>query len=345
MKRLKYLILLVLIMLGMVFTFLYGKIYYQHVMKTNVMENSTLYILRNANAKEVYDSIVTNRLINDTNGFYAFLIKKNYRNKNIIAGKYKIKAGWSNNELVDHIRAGNGRIESKIVITAVRNFKNLSTKIARDIRLDSASIAQYLLNDSNWSSYSFNKENRFNMFIPNTYFVDWDITCPEIMDRMLYEYKQFWNDRRSLKAEEIGLTKDEVQTLASIVYWETKKEEDMPKVAGVYMNRIKQGIPLQADPTLIFAIGDFSIRRVLNKHKTINSPYNTYINKGLPPGPILVAPIAYIDAVLNYEKHEYLFFVAKEDFSGYSYFSKTNAEHEHYANLYRKALEAKGIKK
>ena len=262
-----------------------------------------------------------------------------------MAGKYKVKIGWSNNELVNHLRAGNGRIESKVVITPTRDLSSLSAKIARDIRLDSSTINQYLNNSKNWERYNFNQENRLCLFIPNTYFVDWDITNEEFLKRMKLEYDKFWDKKRRQMVKNIGLTPNEVQTLASIVYWETKKDKDMPTVAGVYMNRIKLGIPLQADPTLIFAHNDYKIKRVLNVHKNIDSPYNTYKNKGLPPGPILIAPIKYVDAVLNYEKHDYLFFVAKEDFSGYSYFSKTNAEHEKYANKYRKALDERNVKK
>lgn len=330
---------------GIAFVFLFGKVYYQHVLKKNINKDHTIYVLRKSNTSMVYDSIIRNGILEDTSGFYAFLLKKNFRNKNIVAGKYIVKAGWSNNELVNHLRAGNGRIESKIIITPTRSLQTLSAKISKDIRLDSAQIASCLMNSESWANMDFNQANRLCLFIPNTYFVDWDITCQEIMARMDREYEIFWTKERIAKAEEAQLSQNEVQTLASIVYWETKKEKDMPKVAGVYINRLNQGIPLQADPTLIYALGDYSIRRVLNKHKLINSPYNTYMNKGLPPGPILIAPIKYIDAVLNYEKHDYIFFVAKEDFSGYSYFSKTNAEHEKYARLYRDALEERGVKR
>lgn len=345
MKKIIYIILAIILICGIVLVTLFGKVYYQHIWLKNIQKEHTVYILRNSITLDVYDSIVNNNLLKDTSGFYAFMIKKNYRNRNIVAGKYKIKAGWSNNELLNHLRAGNGRIESKITITPTRDFNTLSAKISREIRLDSATLANYLNKNSSWKEYSFNKQNRLCMFIPNTYFVDWDITCPEVLERMNKEYKKFWNQERQDKAIEINLKPNQIQTLASIVYWETKKKEDMPKVAGVYMNRLERGIPLQADPTLIFALGDYSIRRVLNKHKLVQSPYNTYMNKGLPPGPILISPTSYIDAVLNYEKHDYIFFVAKEDFSGYSYFSKTNAEHEKYANLYRKALEERGVRR
>jgi UPF0755 protein len=153
------------------------------------------------------------------------------------------------------------------------------------------------------------------IFIPNTYEFFWNTSVDKALERLHREYERFWTNDRTAKADAIGLSKDEVYTLASIVYAETKMSDEADKIAGVYMNRLKQGIPLQADPTLIFALGDFTIKRVLNKDREVDSPYNTYANTGLTPGPINMPPIAWIDAVLNYEKHAYIFFCAKEDFS------------------------------
>ena len=183
----------------------------------------------------------------------------------------------------------------------------------------------------------------FQCLSPNTYFVNFDISVDDLMKRMAKEYKNFWNADRKSKLKASGLSQSEATTLASIVFSETNSKKDIPTIAGVYMNRLRIGMPLQADPTLIFAMGDYSIRRVLNKHKKIDSPYNTYKNKGLPPGPIIIPPIRYIDAVLNYEKHDYLYFVAKEDFSGDSYFAKNYAQHLIYARRYQKALNRRGV--
>lgn len=347
-KKIIYSILVLLLIGGMLSIFL-GKFYYRHFMRTNtVMESASskyIYIRRNSSTSDVYDTLIKYNYLVDTNGFYPFLIRKNYQGRNIVPGKYEVKPGWTNNRLVNHLRAGNGRIETKVVITSTRDLNALSKKMARELLIDSADIAAMLSNRDSLAQYGFDEVNQICMFIPNTYFVDWDITVRELLDHMYKEYQKFWNSDRLKKAAAMGLNTNEVQTLASLVYWETKKEEDMPMVAGVYINRINQGIKLQADPTLIFAWNDYTIKRVLNKHKAIESPYNTYKYLGLPPGPILIAPIKYIDASLNYTKHEYLFFVAKEDFSGYSYFSKTNAQHEKYAALYRKALDERKIKK
>jgi UPF0755 protein len=181
------------------------------------------------------------------------------------------------------------------------------------------------------------------MFIPNTYNVNFDITVPELMARMAKEYKKFWTPERIAKLKKCGLSQSEATTLASIVFTETNSKKDMPIIAGVYMNRIRDGWPLQADPTLIFALDDYSIKRVLNKHKKVDSPYNTYKYAGLPPGPINIPPATYIDAVLDYEKHDYYYFVAKEDFSGDSYFAKNLVQHMVYARRYQKALNDKKV--
>jgi len=347
-KKLTYSLVVVLLVGGVLAAF-FGKFYYQHFIKSNTISefknHHTIYLRRKSTTSDVYDTLVKYNCVADTNGLYAFMVRKNYQGRNIVSGKYYIKPGWSNNRLVNHLRAGNGRIETKVVITSTRDLGTLARKMSRELLVDSAAIAAMMSNQDSMMQYGLDQANQICMFIPNTYFVDWDITERELLDRMYKEYLKFWNTERIEKAAAMGLSTNEVQTLASLVYWETKKEEDMPMVAGVYVNRINQGIKLQADPTLIFALNDYTIKRVLNKHKEIESPYNTYKYLGLPPGPILIAPIKYIDASLNYTQHDYLFFVAKEDFSGYSYFSKTNAEHERYAKLYRRALDERKIKK
>ena len=191
--------------------------------------------------------------------------------------------------------------------------------------------------------FGLNSHTIRSLFIPNTYNVYWDISSDELIKRMAKEYKSFWNPERIAKSKKIGLTQSEVSTLASIVYTETNKMDDANIIAGVYMNRIKRGIPLQADPTLIFAKGDFTIKRVLNEDKLVDSPYNTYKYAGLPPGPIYVSPIPYLDAVLNYKKHDYIYFCAKEDFSGYSNFAKTLSQHNVNARKYQEALRKRNI--
>ncbi|GAA3521878.1 endolytic transglycosylase MltG [Aquimarina addita] len=323
-----------------------GYLYYTNFMKANVDtkgEEVYLMIPRNANTEQVLTLINELDIIIDESSLIWMAEKKNYKGRNIVAGKYRIKDGLSNNSLINHLRAGNGKLDMTITFNQVRDLKQLSGAITRGIMLDSLDVYNWLSNKDSIRKYGFNENTIISMFIPNTYNVDWDVTASELMARMAKEYKDFWNEERIKKSKALKLSQSEITTLASVVYWETKKPKDMRTVAGVYLNRLRIGMPLQADPTLIFALGDYTIRRVLDKHKEIDSPYNTYKYNGLPPGPIIIPPISYIDAVLNYEKHDYLYFVAKEDFSGDSYFAKTYSQHLIYARRYQNALNKRNV--
>ncbi len=334
-------ILLIIVVGG----FIGYKFYARYFVDTAVDTNETVYIYisRGDDRVAILDKIERAGAVTDIEGLEWLMVEKNYQGDLIVAGKYELKDGMTANELVNHLRAGNGRLSVKVQFNQVRDVRQLAGKMTRSLELDSLTVLEWLTDADSIKRYGFNEHTIISMFIPNTYHVTWDITTPELMSRMASEYKNFWNEKRMAKLKETGLSQSEVTTLASIVYWETKLPKDMPTIAGVYMNRIKKGWPLQADPTLIFAHGDYSIRRVLNVHKEIDSPYNTYKNPGLPPGPIILPPTLYMDAVLNYEEHDYMFFVAKEDFSGESYFAKTLAQHEIYANRYRRALNKKKI--
>lgn len=181
------------------------------------------------------------------------------------------------------------------------------------------------------------------MFIPNTYEFYWTTTPEEFSDRMNMEYEKFWEGERDRKAKKLDLSRSEVVTLASIVDEETLYNDENARVAGLYLNRIEKGIPLQADPTLKFALGDFTLKRILNEDKKIDSPYNTYRNKGLPPGPISIPSVSAIDGVLNYEKHNYYYMCAKADFSGYHAFARNLAQHNRNARAYQSALNKRRI--
>ncbi|PSR04625.1 MAG: endolytic transglycosylase MltG [Bacteroidetes bacterium SW_10_40_5] len=202
-----------------------------------------------------------------------------------------------------------------------------------------------MANDSNYvSKFGFSMENFLAMIIPNTYEFYWNTSAREFYNRMHKEYKKFWTEERINKAEAINLTKQEVIILASIAQQESNKQEEWPAIAGVYLNRLKSGWKLQADPTLKYLVEDREkVNRIYDKHKTIQSPYNTYQNKGLPPGPIVVPQIQAIDSVLNAKDHEYMYFSAKADLSGYHHFSKTLREHINHANEYQRALNKRNI--
>jgi UPF0755 protein len=214
----------------------------------------------------------------------------------------------------------------------------LSEKITRNTGLSSQEFEAALIKFAMNNPYGFNKDNIISMFIPNTYEVYYNVSADRLVERMHEEYTMFWNEERIQKASTIGLTPIEVSILASIVQAETVKKDEAPIIAGLYINRLKQGIPLQADPTLVFAVGDFTLKRVLNEHKQVDSPYNTYKNSGLPPGPINLPEVYALDAVLNYTPSNYIYMCAKEDFSGRHNFTASYKEHMQNANRYQKAL-------
>jgi UPF0755 protein len=233
----------------------------------------------------------------------------------------------------------------KLVFNNIRTKQELAGNISAQIEADSVSILTKLDDNNYLKQFGFTSQNVMSMFIPNTYEVYWNITAEKFMERMFKENKAFWNEKRIQKLKEIRLTQLEAYTLASIVEKETNQNDEKPDVAGVYINRLRDGWLLQADPTLVFALGDFSIKRVLNVYKTINSPYNTYMYLGLPPGPICLPSISSIDAVLNFRQHKYMYFCAREDFSGYHNFAVTLDQHLLNAAKYQQALDKQGIKK
>jgi len=329
---------------------IFGVLYYDKIVSLtadNVLVNSSqpkaIFIKTGASQADVIGTLEQEEIVNSTDNLKWLFDLKNYKGGNIVPGKYTLQPKWSNTDLVNHLRAGRGKEEVKVQFNQIRTKNELANRLAKNIEADSASVASWLNDTDSIAKYGFNQNTIISMFIPNTYNMDWNTSTHQLMARMGKEFKKFWNPDRTAKAKAMNMTQSEVVTLASIVYWETKLAKDMPKVAGVYVNRLKRGIPLQADPTVIFAVGDFSIKRVLNKHLAIDSPYNTYKYAGLPPGPILIPPSNYVDAVLNYSKHDYLYFVAKEDFSGESYFAKSLTQHNIYAARFRRALNERGI--
>jgi UPF0755 protein len=230
-----------------------------------------------------------------------------------------------------------------LVIKYARRKENLALTISTQLELDSAELIN-LMNDSlTLNTAKMDSNNIISLFVPNTYNVYWNISGKKLVERMQKEYNSFWNSSRTTKSILLKMTPQEVTILASIVMCETNKPDEMPIVARTYMNRMKIGMPLQADPTVLFALNDTSIKRVLSIHTALQSPFNTYLNIGLPPGPIcLASPIA-IDAVLNAPTNDYLYFCAKEDFSGYHKFAQTFAQHQVNARRYQRELNRRGL--
>ncbi|MEQ9425634.1 MAG: endolytic transglycosylase MltG [Cyclobacteriaceae bacterium] len=268
---------------------------------------------------------------------FGFLARLKDYDKFIKPGMYLLKADMSNNDAINLLRSGQ-QTPINITFNSVRLLNDLPKKITADIEIDSADFAAVLSDTSKMIGFGFDSVNYISMFIPNTYQVYWTIKPAELLERMNIEYHRFWSENRKARADSIGLTINEVGILSSIVQSETAKLDEADIIAGVYMNRINRGIALQADPTLIFALQDFTIRRVLNEHKKVESPYNTYKYAGLPPGPIRMPDPRYIDKVLNYENHKYLYFCAKADFSGYHEFATNLRDHNVNARKFQRAL-------
>ncbi|MGF1532723.1 MAG: endolytic transglycosylase MltG [Bernardetiaceae bacterium] len=258
-------------------------------------------------------------------------------------GWYLFEKDTDNLTAIRMLRAGD-QIPLRITFNNIRLPHELAGKLTQYLKADSAALLQKLQNPEIAQKYGFNEQTFLCMFLPNTYEFFWTTDADALLDRMKREYDKFWNEKRQAQAQERGLSPVEVSILASIVDAETIHDDEKPKVAGVYLNRLQRGQRLEADPTVVFALGDFSIKRVLLKHLEVESPYNTYRNTGLPPGPIRLPSIAGIEAVLQAEEHDLLFFCAREDFSGYHNFARTAAEHSRNAERYRRALNQRGIR-
>lgn len=338
--------LLIILALGVVgFILIYPKVsmYFYGKKTASIQKETTFYVPTGATFEEVLDSLQTKNMISDIEKFRKYANFRNLKQATLEAGKYVFPKNVSYGKIVEDLRQGNGEKETQVTFTNARTKKELAEKIALTVELTAEDILQLITDETFTNKYGFTPTTINTMFIPNTYNVYWDISAEELIAKLAKEYKRFWTPDRQAKAKAMGLTQTEVSTLASIVVCETIMMDEAPKIAGVYVNRLKRGIPLDADPTLVWVLGDFTIKRVLNKYKELDSPYNTYKYKGLPPGPIYIPSIQYIDAVLNYEKHDYIFFCAKEDFSGYSNFAKTNRQHEINARKYHKALNERNI--
>jgi len=263
--------------------------------------------------------------------------------QNIKIGKYEIQPQLNYLELVRMLRNGN-QVPVNLTFNNIRLKKDFVERIGSQLMFGQEALSEKLDDPAVCQSLGFDTTTVMSMFIPNTYQVYWTISVNRFLERMKKEYTGFWTDERLKKAQAIPLSPVEVSVLASIVEEETAAQSEYPVVAGLYINRLRKGMLLQADPTVKFAVGDFELRRILNTHLEVNSPYNTYKNPGLPPGPIRIPSIAGIDAVLNYTHHNYLYMAAKADFSGRHNFAVTLSEHNRNADNWREALNRNNIR-
>jgi UPF0755 protein len=335
-------IFLVILAFGAVAYLGYSMLYKSNVW-LNGQESYGLKISSDEKWDQLKDQLYKNGLIIHRNTF-EWVAKLMKYPDHVKPGYYLITPGMNNHQLLSKLRAGR-QDPVKLVFNNIRTKEDLSGHISEQIEADSLSLIKLLSNPEITGKYGFTPATILTMFIPNTYSVYWNISAEKFLDRMFKEYNSFWNEKRLKQLSDIGLTRLETMTLASIVEKETNRNDEKPDVAGVYINRLKQGWLLQADPTLVFALGDFSIKRVLNIYKKIDSPYNTYMYIGLPPGPICMPSVSSIDAVLKYRQHNYMYFCAREDFSGYHNFAVNLQEHELNAQRYQQALNRQGIMK
>lgn len=341
MKRIFISIILLLVLLGGIGIWTtYKKVYMPNVI-TNNQSGVLIDIPTNSNFEDLKRIIAEKGVVSNIQWFEWVAEQKDFID-DIKPGRYKLTNGMSNNELINLLRSGI-QTPVKLKFNNIRTLSQLAGIVGMQIEPDSAEIIKLLSDPDYVAQIGFNLNTVSCIFIPNTYEVYWTITAQGFIERMKIEFDRFWNDERVEKANQLGLTKTQIITLASIVDEESNINSEYPVIAGLYLNRIRKGMPLQADPTIKFAIGNFAIKRVLSNHLKVESPYNTYRNIGIPPGPITIPSIKAIDAVLSPQKHSYLYMCAKSDFSGRHAFAKTLSQHNQNAIAYQKALNLRKI--
>jgi UPF0755 protein len=330
--------LLAVILVGLFFAMRFYKIYFSG----NVSgKEKYLYVHTGAKLEDVYREIESNNALNDLSSFKEAAKKMELSTK-LKPGRYKINRGMNNRNLINMIKAGNQE-PVNLKYQNLRRKEDFAGYLSKQLEPDSATFIKLLDSAELVNEYGFTKDNIYTMFIPNTYQMYWNTPAMEFLKKMNAEYHKFWNPQRLQKAAALNLTPIQVSILASIVDGEAIYDKEMPTIAGLYLNRLSRGIRLQADPTVIFANNDFTVKRVTYQLLQVDSKYNTYKYAGLPPGPVMMPSIKALDAVLNRENNNYLYMCAKEDFSGYHNFAETKAQHEINANKYRQALNDRKI--
>lgn len=318
---------------------------YQIFFSKNILlnkEDSYLYIPKGARFQTVLDSLEANDMLGDRLSF-AFIARLLDYQDNIRPGRYLLQKNSSNLEAVKTLKKGK-QAPIKLTFTNIRLKSEFARKISDKLAFSEKELL-CLLNDPEYTAkLGYDTTTIMVLFIPNTYEIYWDISAEDFIERMKYEYDKFWSEERLSKLQRTRLSREEITILASIVEAETNKDQERARIAGVYLNRLRINMPLQADPTIKFAVGDFTIKRIYSGHIETDSPYNTYMYPGLPPGPINLPSITSIDAVLDFEEHKYLYFCASENLNGYHNFAENYEKHQKNAEKYRKALNKLKIK-
>lgn len=342
-------ILLLIVVAGLIAGGAFAYMVYNAIFSPNTKfadSEVQLFIPTGASFSEVRDML--NPLLEDMGTFEKIAQRKGYLS-NIRGGKYILKKGMNNNDIVNNLR--NNNVPVKVSFNNQETLTSLAGRIATQIEADSISLLNAFNEADFLRTNGFNEFTKLAMYIPNSYEFFWNTSAADFRERMLKEYNRFWNEKRLQKSEQLGLTPLQVISLASVVHKETAKVDERSRVAGVYLNRLRSNMPLQADPTVIYALklhsGDFNTvyKRVLYKDLEIDSPYNTYKYGGLPPGPIAMPDITAIDAVLNPEKHDYYYFVANVENFGYHKFAKSLSQHNQNKEQYIRWINAQSIKR
>lgn len=338
----KFLIsLAILTLLLLAFT---GFNYYLKYYGPNVTgKQEYLYIKTGSGFTDVFNTIKEAGIVKDTTAFMQVAYSMKYENR-VKPGKYRLHEGMGNKKLIRMLALGEQE-RVKLAFQNVRLKETFAGMVGKKLEADSSSVARLLDSAEYLKRFGFTPDNVYVMFLPNSYDMYWNGPAEKFFDRMNGEYQKFWTPERKEKAKAAGLTPVQVSILASIVDAEALHNDEMPTVAGLYLNRLNRGMKLESDPTVIFAIKDFTIKRVLNKYLIFPSPYNTYLNVGLPPGPIMMPSVSAVKAVLNYKKHGYIYMCAKEDFSGYHNFATNMADHLVNAQKFHQALNDRNIKR
>jgi len=344
MKKLIYVVVFSLISIGGVGGIYFYKIFYE----SNTLFNDEYVFIKiptNSTENQLLDSI--GKHVKDLSKFSKAANYKDYFS-NIKPGRYKLENGFNNNQIINSLRSNN--VPIKITYNNIETFNQLIKRISERIEADSLSLSNVFNEKKFLNDLGLNSESVFSLFIPNTYEFFWNTSAIQFRERILKEFDRFWNDSRIEKSKKVNLNPIEVMTLASIVQKETPKVDERPTIAGVYLNRLERNMKLQADPTVVYTIKkrdgfDTRIRRVLYKDLRIKSPYNTYVYRGLPPAPIVTPDISAIEAVLNPQKHSFIYFVADVSNPGYHLFSRTNAEHNRKKRQYTNWLKKNRIRR
>ncbi|BAU54850.1 endolytic transglycosylase MltG [Mucilaginibacter gotjawali] len=338
----KFIVVMVIILIiALGFT---GLNYYLKYFGPNVTgKQEYLYIHTGASFNDVFKTIKDEGIVKDSTTFYWSAQNMNYVNR-VKPGRYHLHEGMSNRKLINMLASGT---QEPVTLSFhdLRQKEQFAGFVAKKIEPDSASIIHLLDSAAYLQQYGFTPDNVYTMFLPNSYQLYWNTTPEKFFKRMYANYEKFWTPARKAKAAAINLDPIKVSILASLVDAEALHDDEMPTIAGLYLNRLNKGMKLESDPTVIFAENDFTIHRVLTRYLSINSPYNTYLHTGLPPGPIMMPSVNAVNAVLDYQKNDYIYMCAKEDFSGYHNFATNIADHLANAHKYQQALNERNIKR